>query len=91
MSVSVDGYVIEPKEFTASLTSENVILLTATPIVEPFFALAEPEHMMLVLFNETVTEQTFSNPGSFMGIVSGAKEVFPKDLLFVDDITNVKT
>lgn len=30
VSASVDGYVIEPEEFTASLTSENVISLTAT-------------------------------------------------------------
>lgn len=90
MSVSVDGYVIEPKEFTASLVSDNVIILTAVPVVKPFFALAEPGHMMLVFFNESVTEQTFSNPDSFVGTTSDQEEVRPKDILFISNTTDAK-
>ena len=39
-----EEYNIEPEEFTASLLEENNIVLTASLIVMPLFAVATPGH-----------------------------------------------
>lgn len=60
VSVSIDGYVIEPVKFTANLTGNNSVTLNALTIVHQQFAIAMPQHRILVVFDYNFEDGTFS-------------------------------
>lgn len=60
VSVSIDGYVIEPVKFTANLMGDNIVTLNALTIVHQQFAIAMPQHRILVVFDYNFEDGTFS-------------------------------
>lgn len=74
---------------------DSGIILDAQAIISPVLAIAQPQHRILVVFNETVDDATFSEESSFMVKASngneaectvlGASEDFPMLILACAD------
>lgn len=81
----IPGYFTDNVTFEVNPHYGNSEYVNAYPIVDPLFAIPKIYHMMMIMFNNTVDEHTFSNLESFTAVISEEKQVHPTKLMFIDD------